>query len=85
MTVVIIAAAVILAIPAYATLRWAPPPRLTPLVAARHLLACCAVFLLSLVARQDPLAGDFWHWTLLASVLFLVMLVLVLWDEVRQA
>lgn len=77
--------AALFAVPAWMAHRWPAPPRITPVMGLRYLLMCCAVILLSLVARTDPLTGDLWLWTMAASLLCAGMLVLVLWWEVRES
>lgn len=81
--ILLLALGVVLAVPMWTMLRWEPPEALTPSVAMRYLLMCCACLLLSLLARGDTLLMDWWAWTMGASILFTGLLVIVLWSEVK--
>ena len=82
--ILLVAVAALLVVPTWVTRHWEPPPPMSAPTAWRHLLSCCAVFLMALVARGDPLIGDLWAWALGASVLFTALLVLTLIHESQE-
>jgi hypothetical protein len=66
------------------TRQYEPPPNLTPTRALRYLLMCAGMFLVSLVALQDPLMQDVGRGGLVASMIALAGLVAVMVDAVRM-
>ena len=81
-TVIAIAAASVLVL--LITRKYEPPPTLRPTVATRYLLMCAAMFLVSLVALQDPLTIDAGRGGMVVSVIALAGLAVVMVDASRK-